>query len=193
MPNPNYQIATIEDSTWPHLHQTPQVDSSPSASAFMTNFSLPINVWTSDIEAQSTPEQFLYLWPNILGDRTLTGIGSIAYSSSPIYIFFSDIEGQSTTDDLLFRTLADQWRRETRHISSDHDIALNPAYQRIIGMGDRAIPLILRDLQSNTEPSHWFWALTAISQENPIPSDEIGHIQRMRERWLEWGHRRRYL
>src|SRR3990172_11904819 len=52
-----------------------------------------------------------------------------------------------------FQRLADEWHRETRYLSSDDDIAMHPAYQQIIGLGDRALPLILRALQRRLD--HW--------------------------------------
>jgi len=45
-------------------------------------------------------------------------------------------------------------------------LASHHAYQRIIGMGDQAIPLLLRELQR--EVDLWFWALEAITGEDPF-------------------------
>lgn len=43
---------------------------------------------------------------------------------------------------------------------------MHPAYQQIIGMGEKALPLILRDLRDRPT-GHWFWALNAITGEEP--------------------------
>jgi hypothetical protein len=51
-------------------------------------------------------------------------------------------------------------------VSSGIDIALQPAHQQIIGMGNEAIPLILDELQR--EEDHWFWALNAITGDVPV-------------------------
>lgn len=91
-------------------------------------------------------------------------------------------------DKTLFLKLADEWRRETRHLSSDHQIAMHPAYQRIIGMGEKAVPLILQQL--GTRLDHWSWALTAITGESPVPQEELGRLPLMRDRWLDWGRKR---
>src|SRR5256885_1317850 len=64
-----------------------------------------------------------------------------------------------------FEELADTWRRETGFLSFMQQRALHPAYQRIIGMGWAAVPLLLRELQR--QPDHWFWALHAITGEEP--------------------------
>ena len=58
-------------------------------------------------------------------------------------------------------------------------------------MGDHALPLIFGELQRRLD--HWFWALTAIAGENPVPRNQAGKQRLMRERWLEWGKRRGYL
>ena len=95
-------------------------------------------------------------------------------------------------DDLQreFSTLAQQWERDTQFSSSATEIAMHPAYQRIIGMGTAAIPLILAELER--EPGHWFWALKAISGDDPVPEDARGKLPEMAQLWLDWGRRHGY-
>ena len=62
------------------------------------------------------------------------------------------------------------------------------SYQRIIGMGRPALPLILKELQRETD--HWFWALEAISGENPVDPAQAGQIENMKQAWIEWGRHR---
>ena len=90
-----------------------------------------------------------------------------------------------------FRELADTWREETRFLSSVPDRVMNPAYQRIIGLGPAVVPLLLRDLER--QPTHWFWALKAITGEDPVAREDSGAIKKMAEAWLEWGRQRGYL
>jgi hypothetical protein len=87
-----------------------------------------------------------------------------------------------------FQELADRWREETEFQSSISALYLHPAYQEIIGLGPDALPLILEDLAATR--SDWFWALRAISGENPTPAEERGRVGKMTERWLTWGHER---
>jgi len=87
-----------------------------------------------------------------------------------------------------FRELAELWRRETAYESSPTSLFMHGAYQEIIGMGPAVLPLIFSDLQANG--SSWFWALRAITGENPVPAEERGNVPRMTERWLEWGRAR---
>lgn len=83
------------------------------------------------------------------------------------------------------------WKAETAHLGSISTAIMHPAYQRIIGMGPQVIPLILAQMQR--EPGHWFWALHAITQANPVPSESEGKINEMTAAWLEWGHAEGFL
>jgi hypothetical protein len=90
-----------------------------------------------------------------------------------------------------FATLADQWHRDIAVVSSVHEMVEHPAYQGIIRMGPAVVPLILRELQR--EPDYWFWALTAITGENPVPPEDAGDLDRMTDAWLAHGRARGYL
>src|SRR5215213_9637214 len=87
-----------------------------------------------------------------------------------------------------FARLAAEWKSETEYFSSVPQIALHPSYQRIIGMGSVAVPLILRDLEETSAP--WFWALRAITGEDPVPQPDRGYVDRMVRAWLRWGIRK---
>jgi hypothetical protein len=90
-----------------------------------------------------------------------------------------------------FSALAEEWRRETAPLSSVTDIVLHPAYQRIIGMGQAALPFILTELAR--QPDHWFWALRAITAEDPVPDEDAGNLGRMRDAWVRLGRERGWL
>jgi hypothetical protein len=77
------------------------------------------------------------------------------------------------------------------HISSTTERATNFAYQQIIGMGEKVLPFIFRELQETG--GHWFWALRAITGENPVGPESRGNINRMAQAWLEWGRQRGYV
>ncbi len=62
---------------------------------------------------------------------------------------------------------------------------MHPAYQAIIGMGPDAIPMILEELSQNS--GYWYWALKAISHEDPVAPRDRGSIALMRAAWLNWG------
>jgi hypothetical protein len=87
-----------------------------------------------------------------------------------------------------FEMHARTWQEEAAFLSSITDIALHPSYQRIVGMGPAAVPLIFQNLKN--ELNHWFWALNAITGENPVPEDDLGNLEAMRQHWLDWGRAR---
>ncbi len=89
------------------------------------------------------------------------------------------------TPEEKFARLAEQWRAETGMLSSLNEMAMHPAYQQIIGMGETAVPLLLRELART--PDHWFWALRAITGADPVPAADRGKLPRMAEAWLKWG------
>jgi hypothetical protein len=95
-----------------------------------------------------------------------------------------DAPGAAPLLELEFRELAARWRQETEHLSST-DVFTHPDYQRIIGLGSRVVPLLVRDLA--TTGAHWFWALRAITGENPVPAEDAGNVRKMIQGWLAWG------
>ena len=73
-------------------------------------------------------------------------------------------------------------------MSSGTEMLLHPAYQRIIGLGKDAVKLIVAELRR--EPDHWFWALKAITGEDPVVAADHGKIDRMTAAWLKWAAQR---
>lgn len=88
--------------------------------------------------------------------------------------------------ETTFSELTEKWRKETQMMSSITKKSKHPAYQEIISMGTPVLPLILRELKR--QPDHWFWALVAISEENPVSAES--NFDRAVETWLEWGKNR---
>ncbi len=96
-----------------------------------------------------------------------------------------------TTLSQKFDTLSSTWRYENGVVSSVSEMALDPSYQEIIGMGEVAIPMILEELRES--PNHWFAALTAISGQSPVKYDHRGNINEMIKDWLKWGKEEGYI
>lgn len=84
-----------------------------------------------------------------------------------------------------FSRLAEQWKTETLNLSSMAQIVKHPAYQAIIGVGAEALPFILESLR--VEADHWFYALHAITGEDPVPYESRGYIDKAAEAWVAWG------
>lgn len=90
-----------------------------------------------------------------------------------------------------FRNLVRQWKEATTFTSSSTEIALDPAYQQIIGMGKEAVPLILEEMQR--EEDYWFWALKSITGADPVPPDDRGNLPKMTADWVNWAQTNGYL
>ena len=52
-------------------------------------------------------------------------------------------------------------------------------------MGSDAIPFILAELER--EIDHWFCALYAITEADPVPEENRGNMKKMVAAWIEWG------
>lgn len=91
----------------------------------------------------------------------------------------------SDQDRDRFQKLLAEWKNSRHHESKTSQLALHPAYQRIIGMGKVAVPLILEDMERF--PDHWMWALRSITGENPVTDEQRGKLKLMCEAWLKWG------
>ena len=88
-----------------------------------------------------------------------------------------------------FQRLAADWKQQSRYMSNTAQMAMLKPYQRIIGIGPIAIPLILQEL--DREPGHWFWALNAITGEDPVtPGSTFNEAV---EAWLNWGRDNGYI
>ena len=91
-----------------------------------------------------------------------------------------------------FKKLVSAWKSERDRYSSDPaDWAMCLSYQKIIGMGSDAIPLILGELKA--APDHWFWALHVITDEDPVAKSHRGQFKLMVQDWLSWGESRGFL
>jgi hypothetical protein len=84
-----------------------------------------------------------------------------------------------------FARLATEWKRDSRFLSNSAQMAMLRPYQRIIGMGMPVVPLILKELAR--EPDQWFWALEAITEENPVSPQAAGKVSLMAQAWIDWG------
>ena len=90
-----------------------------------------------------------------------------------------------------FAALARVWLIETGGVSVSDRRIMHPAYQQIIGLGPRVIPVILQELE--VRPNYWFWALRALTGENPVAEEDAGIMSRMVDTWLNWGYAHGYI
>src|SRR5258708_5461853 len=89
------------------------------------------------------------------------------------------VDRETTEPELRqeFDSLAAQWKRERGATSMARRMAEHPSYRRIVAMGDRAVPLILADLER--QPDHWFIALHEITGASPVPEESRGRLNEM--------------
>lgn len=84
-----------------------------------------------------------------------------------------------------------KWKADTQFASDPMEIYLHASYARIIGMGQPAVSLIVRSMAET--PAHWFYALRAITGENPVTPEMAGNVPAMTKAWLRWASERNYI
>jgi hypothetical protein len=84
-----------------------------------------------------------------------------------------------------FEALAAKWREATKYLSSTTLMVSRPEYLQIIGMGEAALPHILRELER--EPDQWAPALNAITGVDPVKEEEWGDLRAIARAWLDWA------
>lgn len=125
--------------------------------------------------------------------------GEIEFSKQKLneFIISSDERNQELSettdasdivDSLCFNLLKEEWYKERGATSSITKMAMCTSYQQIIKMGEKALPLILQQLKiEGDEPDMWFWALSKITDADPVTEDIRGDVVKMSQAWLEWG------
>lgn len=126
-------------------------------------------------------------------EKVVLNTGHRLYSIGQIDRYYQRVEipqiRDVISDPARFEGLRLRWHKERGATSSITQMATCPSYQRIVGMGEKAIPLILRELDNHEDdPDHWFWALQAITDKDPVPADHRGDMKAMARDWLEWGY-----
>jgi hypothetical protein len=92
-----------------------------------------------------------------------------------------------------FQQLVKEWHAECGTTSSPIEMAMCPAYQKIIALGKPAIRLILKQLElEGDDPDHWFWALHYLTGEDPVAPKDRGNLKKMSAAWLRWGRNNLY-
>lgn len=104
--------------------------------------------------------------------------------------YYKPITRQWANPVIRFNNLKAELAEHTAMLSSITEISMHPSYQQIIGMGPSAIPLILQEMKAH--PGHWFWALRAITGDDPVLPEHRGRIKKMTEDWLNWGKQQLY-
>ena len=123
-------------------------------------------------KVQSLPDSAQAVVLRVVEQLSVTDVGENTESASPL--------------TRRFQELATQWRTDTAYFSFMQQRAMHSAYQQIIGLGWPVVPLLLRELER--QPEHWFWALQAITGEQPASRAET--TAATTDAWLKWGRER---
>jgi len=111
--------------------------------------------------------------------------------NSPVTILPAGPADNESGTEQEFALLSRRWREDVGAESSLTRITGNMNYLRIIALGWKAVPWILRDLQR--EPAPWFLALRAITGEETVGREHSGNFRSMADAWLAWGQRHGYV
>jgi hypothetical protein len=92
-----------------------------------------------------------------------------------------------STEDFAkrFATLNATWKEETRFSSKIKTRIEHPAFREIVAMGEKAVPLILADLEK--DGGFGFLAMEKITGVDPIPAEIYGKPDEMAAAWIAWG------
>jgi hypothetical protein len=122
-------------------------------------------------------------------NKVSTGLSNTAQALKQVFHVsewhYYEVPATRISFEQKFKNFTLTWQTETRFLSSPAEIAMNKSYQAIVGMGEKALPLIFEEMQCR--PHHWFWALEAITGINPVPKEHRGNLELMTNDWLEWG------
>jgi len=127
-----------------------------------------------------------------------TAISWGVYSKLPYWLLTSLVSTATTSifPDVAsieeeFAELANRWHDETDFLSSPSSITSNYGYLQIISMGEKVIPMILKDLKERG--GLWYPALQVLSREDPVLREMWGDVEQMKRAWLQWGRERGYI
>ena len=142
-------------------------------------YSLPVEDYESSTEIHEDCP--VHLLPQNDIDKWIVYIDPLWFAKEP----------QSTLKE-RFSKLARQWGDETGHLSSPNQKMLHPSYQAILGIAvgheREMIRLMIRDMKAHRRL--WFWALSYLTNENPINPSDAGKLDAMIRAWSEWGEKR---
>jgi hypothetical protein len=105
------------------------------------------------------------------------------------YLFLDDALNDDVGLEAEFQKQSRGWHNDTRVMSSIQKKIFNEHYQRIIGMGKPALPLIFRELKERG--GYWYWALECITGLNPAAS--ATNIEEAKRAWLEFATSANYI
>ena len=104
---------------------------------------------------------------------------------------FKKQETEEGKTERLFQKLSKRVFDEFGPSSDIEKLYSSHSHLEVVGLGQGAVPLLLRDMSAKRRP--WFVALAAITRANPAKSVEPGDINGLINAWLAWGRRHKFL
>lgn len=81
---------------------------------------------------------------------------------------------------------------ETAGTSRFRDIMLNQNYRWMTALGERLIPILLREIVDDPSPT-WLNLLHDVARCDPVSIEDRGNFAKATETWLAWGLSEGYL
>lgn len=196
-----YALAVLNSPIghWQIIHQSHRYDRSyarPEVST-LKKFCLPSPSSVSPTRMNMLQDLVGVLIANPTDTATDEKLGDLVaaiYGVDPQDLEIATPEGwrrdRSEGIEKQFVELAARWKEETRFASKMKTISEHPAYRKIVAMGDKAVPLILADLEKTGDS--WFMALREITGADPVPKENRGKMKETAYAWISWGHARGY-
>lgn len=145
---------------------------------------------SSDREAHYVPKSFART-----GSRYADRIGQRGFVQKRKGLVLRYGVADQETVKQKFDRLVNEWHDATDMHSSVLKVISHPAYLQIIAMGNRAIPLILREMKAG--PGHWLPAIEALTEDirehDENPAKGCLKSSEARDAWVRWGESKRYL
>jgi len=135
----------------------------------------------------------------MLVTTTVAGAATVKIRTSDVVSIQMTTEGSDYVVDpevvkwVKFQNLVEEWKNKRGVSSSLTEAAMQPSYQRIIGMGEQVVPMLLKQLSlEGNDPDQWFWALQMITDSDPVRPEDKGNFRKMSKAWIEWGEQQGY-
>jgi hypothetical protein len=122
-------------------------------------------------------------WQPIVGRGSHSRATEQWYDKTPVELPSSIPEGDDAELEDTFRVLVERWRKDALILSSIPQKINHISYLKIIALGKRVVPLILRELRDR--PTYWFGALEALTSDGP--QGWFARFDDQRAAWLTWG------
>lgn len=94
----------------------------------------------------------------------------------------NEIEGSLNKE---FLELKEIWLMETMFDSGYASMVNHPAFLKIVSWGEDIIPSLVEDMVNAGTP--WYYALSIITDENPVSEDNMGKHKYVIEDWRGWA------